>query len=319
MRVVNEEGELLAAFKSAQSEAKKAFGCDDIFVEKYLARPKHIEVQVLGDKSGNIVHLFERDCSIQRRHQKVIEFAPALTLSKELRDTICADALKIARAVNYQSAGTLEFLVDAEGHHYFIEMNPRIQVEHTVTEMITGIDLVQAQLLIAQGYTLGSNQIGIRSQADIQPKGYAIQCRVTTEDPNNQFSPETGGIDVYRTGSGFGIRLDGAEGRSGATITPYYDSLLVKITAHSRTFEDARRKALRSIGELTVSGVKTNVAFLINVLNHPKFRQGNCDTGFINNHPELFDIKPKSDDELKLLMFIGNKVVNETKRPQERI
>jgi len=313
MRVVSQESELLAAFRSARSEAKKAFGSDDIFVEKYLTRPKHIEVQVLGDNDGNIVHLFERDCSIQRRHQKVIEFAPALTLSPELRQSICDDALKIARAVSYRSAGTLEFLVDAGGSHYFIEMNPRIQVEHTVTEMITGIDLVQAQLLIAQGYPLSSRQINIRGQEDIQTKGYAIQCRVTTEDPGNQFSPETGIIDVYRSGSGFGIRLDGAEGRAGANITPYYDSLLVKITAHSRAFDDARMKAIRSIRELTVSGVKTNVDFLINVLNHPKFREGSCDTGFINNHPELFNIEPKSDDELKILRYLGNKVVNETK------
>lgn len=313
MRVVKNAGELVESFYSARNEAKKAFGIADIFVEKYLRRPKHIEVQILGDKFGNIVHLFERDCSIQRRHQKVIEFTPAFSLSQKQREEICRDALKIAQAVNYLSAGTVEFLVDDEGNHYFIEMNPRIQVEHTITEMVTGIDIVQSQILIAQGYPLGSPEIGLSSQDEIVSRGYAIQCRVTTEDPANNFAPDAGIIDVYRTGSGFGIRLDGAEGLTGAKINPYYDSLLVKIIASSRTFEDTARKAIRSIRELTARGIKTNVAFLINVLNHPEFLHGTCDTGFINNYPELFDIEPKADKELKLLSFLGDKVVNETK------
>ncbi|MEL7566711.1 MAG: pyruvate carboxylase [Dehalobacterium sp.] len=313
MRIVKNEEELLEAFQSAKNEAKSAFGIDDIFIEKYLKQPKHIEVQVLGDKYGNVVHLYERDCSIQRRHQKVIEFAPAFSLSHEKREAICQDALKIARAVNYRSAGTVEFLVDAYGNHYFIEMNPRIQVEHTVTEMITGFDLVQSQLLIAQGYSLDSPEIGITSQDVIKPRGYAIQCRVTTEDPANNFAPSIGVIDVYRSGSGFGIRLDGGEGFTTAKISPYYDSLLVKVISQSRTFEDTIRKSIRSLKELTVRGVKTNVPFLINVLNHEKFLQGTCDTGFINNHPELFDIKPKADKELKVLKYIGNIVVNETR------
>ncbi|MEF9951886.1 MAG: biotin carboxylase N-terminal domain-containing protein, partial [Clostridium sp.] len=225
MRIVREESELLESFKSAQNEAKKAFGIDDIFIEKYLEKPKHIEVQILGDKYGNIVHLYERDCSIQRRHQKLIEYTPAFSLPIELREKICADAIKIAAAVDYRSAGTAEFLVDAHGNHYFIEMNPRIQVEHTVTEMVTGIDIVQAQLQVAQGYELGSEEIGIKSQDDISVRGYSIQCRITTEDPANNFAPDTGEIDMYRTSSGFGVRLDGGNGFTGATISPYYDSL----------------------------------------------------------------------------------------------
>lgn len=313
MRIVRKEEELLESFKSAKNEAKKAFGIDDIFIEKYLEGPKHIEIQVLGDKHGNIVHLYERDCSIQRRHQKVIEFSPAVSLSEEKRQVICEDALKIAKSVGYISAGTLEFLVDIHGNHYFIEMNPRIQVEHTVSEMTTGIDIVQSQILIAQGYSLDSKEIGICSQEDVKPRGFAIQCRVTTEDPSNSFAPDTGKIDVYRTGSGFGIRLDGGNGFSGAVISPYYDSLLVKTTAYSRTFEDTIRKSIRSIKELNITGVKTNIDFLINVLNNETFRRGQCDTNFIADNPQLFDIKPRTDEEYKVLKIIGEKIVNETK------
>ncbi|MCY6959177.1 pyruvate carboxylase [Clostridium brassicae] len=313
MRIVRNEDELIPSFKSAKNEAKKAFGIDDIFIEKYLENPKHIEVQILGDKSGNIVHLYERDCSVQRRHQKVIEFTPAFALPVEKREEICADALKIANSVGYRSAGTLEFLVDIHGNHYFIEMNPRIQVEHTVTEMVTGIDIVQSQILIAQGYPLNSKEIGITSQNDVNVRGYAIQCRVTTEDPSNNFAPDTGKIDVYRTGSGFGIRLDGGNGFTGAIVSPYYDSLLFKTTAWSRTFEDTIRKSMRSLKELTISGVKTNVDFLINVLNNPVFAKGECTTKFIEDHKELFDIITKTDTEYNILKFIGNKVVNETR------
>ena len=313
MRIVKREEDLLEAFYSAQSEARKAFGNDDIFIEKYLEKPKHIEVQILGDEYGNIVHLFERDCSIQRRHQKVIEFTPAISLTQEKREAICQDAIKIAKSVDYKSAGTVEFLVDMHGNHYFIEMNPRIQVEHTVTEMVTGIDIVQSQILIAEGYALNSREIGIESQEVIEPRGYAIQCRVTCEDPTNEFAPDIGKIDVYRTGSGFGIRLDGGNGFTGSEVSPYYDSLLVKVTSWSRTFEDAIRKSIRSIREFKVSGVKVNSGFLLNVLNHETFLRGDCDTGFIANNPELFNIKPKSNKELKLLKYIGEKVVNETK------
>jgi pyruvate carboxylase len=308
---VRSETDLLKEFHSCKNEAKKAFGLDDIFIEKYLDRPKHIEVQILGDNYGNIVHLYERDCSIQRRHQKVIEFTPALTISKEKRQVICADAIKIAQSVNYRSAGTVEFLLDSQGNHYFIEMNPRIQVEHTVTEMVTGIDIVQSQILIAQGYKLNSKQIGIPGQNAIKARGYAIQCRITTEDPTNSFAPDTGKIDVYRTGSGFGIRLDGGNGYTGSTIGPYYDSLLVKITSCSRTFEDTINKSKRAIREAVIGGVKTNEAFLLNVLSHPKFIKGECDTSFLDTTPELFDITPIEDHEAIILKFIGEKVVNE--------
>ncbi|NEZ46788.1 pyruvate carboxylase [Clostridium niameyense] len=312
MRIVKDEKELISSFRSAKNEARKAFGIDDMFIEKYLENPKHIEVQVLGDKKGNIVHLYERDCSIQRRHQKVVEYTPAFALSEEKRQEICNDALKIAKAVDYRSAGTLEFLVDNFGNHYFIEMNPRIQVEHTVTEMVTGIDIVQSQILIAEGYDLTSDEVGIKSQEDIKTRGFAIQCRITTEDPSNNFAPDTGKIEDYRTGSGFGIRLDGGNGFTGAIISPYYDSLLVKTTAWSRTFNDAIRKSIRSIKELKISGVKTNIDFLINVLNHEKFVEGKCGTKFIEENPKLFDIRPNADEELRIIKFIGEKVVNET-------
>ncbi len=312
MRVVYDESDLLSQFRNAKNEAKKAFGIDDIFIEKYLEEPKHIEVQILGDEHGNIVHLYERDCSIQRRHQKIVEMTPAIGIDDELRQRLCNDALKIAREVNYISAGTVEFLVDKHGNHYFIEMNPRIQVEHTITEMTTGIDIVQSQILIAQGYALDSEKIGIPSQQSIKPRGYSIQCRITTEDPDNNFAPDTGRLEVYRTGSGYGIRLDGGNGYTGSEISPYYDSLLVKIVSWSRTFEDATKKAIRSIKEMNVKGVKTNEAFLINVLNHEKFLTGQCDTHFIDDTPELFDIRPKKDYETKILKFIGEKIVNET-------
>ncbi|MDN5299800.1 MAG: pyruvate carboxylase [Clostridiales bacterium] len=313
MRIVREERALLGEYHMAKNEAKKAFGNDDIFIEKYLESPKHIEVQLLGDKHGNIVHLYERDCSIQRRHQKVIEFTPALSISAAQREAICGDAIKIAASVNYRGAGTAEFLVDKNGKHYFIEMNPRIQVEHTVSEMVTGIDIVQSQILVAEGYALDSDEIGIKKQSDIEARGYAIQCRVTTEDPKNDFMPDTGKIDVYRTGSGFGVRLDGGNGFTGAVITPYYDSLLVKCTTWSRTFEDAIRKSIRAVKEIKISGVKTNTDFLINVLNHPTFKAGQCDTNFIAENKSLTDFKSKTDKELRVLSFIGEKVVNETK------
>ena len=313
MRIVKNEEELIRNFHEARSEAKKAFGIDDIFIEKYIDSPKHIEVQILGDKHGNIVHLFERDCSIQRRHQKLIEFCPAISLSEEKRLEICNDAVKLAKYVGYINAGTVEFLVDKDMNHYFIEVNPRIQVEHTVTEEITGLDIVQSQILIAQGYRLDSNEISIKSQDDIHPRGYAIQCRITTEDPINNFAPDTGRIEVYRTGSGAGIRLDGGNGFTGSIISPYYDSLLVKLTARARTFKDAIRKSKRSISELKVSGVKTNSSFLLNVLNTKEFEQGICSTSFIADNPQLFEISHKGDKELKVLNYIGEKIVNVTK------
>ena len=313
MRVVKDESTLIKEYYSAKNEAKKSFGIDDVFIEKYLEKPKHIEVQIMGDNFGNIVHLYERDCSIQRRHQKVVEFTPAFGITDEQRKVICEDAIKIVKSIDYCSVGTVEFLLDSNGQHYFIEVNPRIQVEHTVTEMVTGIDIVQAQILIAAGYPLSSKEIGINGQEDIVPRGFAIQCRVTTEDPLNNFAPDTGIIDTYRTGSGFGIRLDGGSGFTGANITPYYDSLLVKVTAHSRTFEDASKKASRALKEILIRGVKTNIPLLINILNHQEFLSGKCNTGFLTYHPSLFDISKKSDVELKVLNYLGDKIVNETK------
>lgn len=318
MRIVRDPADIANEFRRAKSEAATAFGIDDIFIEKYLENPKHIEVQVFGDRYGNLVHLYERDCSIQRRHQKVVEFTPSLILTPEQRADICADALKIAGAVDYFCAGTVEFLLDRDGNHYFIEMNPRVQVEHTVTEMVTGIDIVQSQILAAEGYAIGDPEMPIKSQEDIHQRGYAIQCRITTEDPANGFAPDTGTIELYRSASGYGIRLDGGNAFTGAVISPYYDSLLVKVTAFDMTFNGARRKAIRALRETQIKGVKTNVGFVLNVLNHPLFAAGKCDTGFIAANPELMDIRTKEDKELKLIKFLGDKIVNETRgeKPQ---
>ncbi len=312
MRIVRDEKNLLKEYHSAVSEATKAFGDGTIFIEKYLEEPKHVEVQILGDKHGQVVHLYERDCSIQRRHQKVIEFTPSLFLSDAQRKEICADAIKLAKAVHYCSAGTIEFLVDKQGNHYFIEMNPRIQVEHTVTELVTGIDLVQSQILVAEGYALDSDEINLKSQSDVQVRGYAIQCRVTTENPKMHFMPDTGQIDVYRTASGPGIRLDGGNGFTGSVITPYYDSLLVKCSAFGRSFEDTRRKALRALKETDIEGVETNKDFLINVLEHPLFKAGKCNTKFIDDHPELFNISEANSPAYNITRYFGNVVVNES-------
>lgn len=311
MRIVENEEELISKFKSAKNEARKAFGDDSMFIEKYLNKPKHIEVQILGDKHGNIVHLYERDCSIQRRHQKVIEYTPAFSLPQSLRDDICNDALKIANSIGYSNAGTVEFLVDSDLNHFFIEVNPRVQVEHTVTEMCTDIDIVQSQILIAMGYPLNSEEIGISSQSDIKMNGFSIQCRVTTEDPLNNFMPDTGHINLYRSSSGFGVRLDGGNGFTGAVISPYYDSLLVKVITHGRTWSDTIRKAKRSLSELKIGGVKTNIGFLLNVLNTAEFGVGSCDTGFIESHPELFEIQNSEDKELRLMRILANRIVND--------
>ncbi len=310
MRRVNDPGEMAAALEMVTGEAVKAFGSSEIFMEKYLEEPKHIEVQVLGDGQGNLVHLFERDCSLQRRYQKVVEFTPAFSLDTEIRSRLYEDALKIARQVGYVSAGTVEFLVDKHGSHYFIEMNPRIQVEHTVTEEVTGIDIVRAQLLIAEGLPLSTPSIGIRSQTDVSMRGYAIQCRITTEDPANNFAPDTGKLTAYRSGGGNGVRLDAGNAFTGAEITPYYDSLLVKITAHDNSFLGAVRKALRSVGEVRVRGVKTNIRFLTNILENPVFQSGACSTQFIDETPELFVFGKEGDRATKVLMHIGDVIVN---------
>ena len=310
MRVARGQRELLEGLVSARSEARAAFGNPAVFLERYIERPKHIEVQVLGDHHGNLVHLFERDCSIQRRHQKVVEFAPSMGLSQAQREAICEDALKIARSVSYRNAGTVEFLVDQEGRHYFIEVNPRIQVEHTVTEAITGRNLVTAQILVAQGKKLSDPEIGIAKQADVQMRGYAIQCRITTEDPQNGFAPDFGVLKAYRSPGGFGVRLDAGSAYVGAVITPHYDSLLVKMTTWGLSFGAAAHIMDRSLQEFRVRGVKTNISFLENVMRHPGFLAGKCDTSFIETHPELLQAVVKKDRGTKVLKFLGEVIVN---------
>ena len=310
MRVVRSAAELPELLDRARSEAKKAFGDDAVFLEKLVSRPKHIEVQILGDNHGSLVHLFERDCSVQRRHQKVVEYAPAWSLPQELRARLADDALKIGRQVGYANAGTVEFLVGEDGRHYFIEVNPRIQVEHTVTEAITGRDLVQSQIRIAQGYKLSDPEIGIASQADVVQRGVAIQVRVTAEDPKNDFLPDTGKIQVFRAAAGLGIRLDDGSGYVGARVSPYYDSLLVKITASGLEWNYARRKVVRSLREFRIRGVKTNLAFLENVLLHPTFAAGKAHTTFIDETPELVQYQPRRDRATRILRYIGSTIVN---------
>ena len=316
MRVVREPGELAQAFTSARSEALSAFGSPQLFIERYLDRPRHIEVQVLGDQQGQIVHLFERDCSVQRRHQKIVEIAPAPELSEAARERLHDYALRIARAVGYQSAGTVEFLLEpaeepgGEERIYFIEVNTRIQVEHTVTEMITGYDLIKAMILTAQGHALSDPEIGIASQRAIQVHGHAIQARVTTEDPERQFAPDSGRIITYRAAAGFGIRLDAAVGGSGAVVLPHYDSLLVKVCAQGRSLSDAANKLDRSLAEFRIRGVKTNIRFLQNVIRHPTFLSGQTWTRFVDDTPELFALKPRRDRGSKALRAIGDILIN---------
>lgn len=310
MRVARNQKELLEGLVSARSEAKASFGNPAVFLERYIERPKHIEVQVLGDEHGNLIHLFERDCSIQRRHQKVVEFAPSLAITPAQREAICGDALKIARSVGYRNAGTWEFLVDQEGKHYFIEVNPRIQVEHTVTELITGRNLVQAQILVAQGKKLSDPEIAIGSQADVQMRGYAIQCRITTEDPQNGFAPDYGVLKAYRSPGGAGVRLDAGSAFGGAVITPHYDSLLVKISCWGLRFDAAAKVMDRSLAEFRIRGVKTNIPFLENVMRHHVFLDGKCDTSFIEAHPELLQVPQKKDRGTKLLKFLAEVTVN---------
>lgn len=310
MRIVNEASELEEAYDRAKSEAKSSFGNDAVYVERFVTDPKHIEVQILGDSHGNIVHLYDRDCSVQRRHQKVVEVAPSVNLSYELRMAICDAGVKLAKNVGYVNAGTVEFLVTPTGEFFFIEVNPRIQVEHTITEMITGIDIVQSQLMIADGKSLFDKEIGIPAQDKIACNGYAIQGRVTTEDPHNNFMPDTGKITVYRTSGGFGVRLDGGNGFQGAVITPYYDSLLVKLSTWALSFEQAAAKMSRNLREIRVRGLKTNIEFLEKVVEHENFISGNYTTKFIDSTPELFDFEAKKDRGTKVLNFIGETVVN---------
>ncbi|KAI4251612.1 MAG: hypothetical protein L6R42_008318, partial [Xanthoria sp. 1 TBL-2021] len=307
MRVVRAQETLKDSFERATSEAKSAFGNGTVFVERFLDRPKHIEVQLLGDNQGNVVHLYERDCSVQRRHQKVVELAPAKDLPVGVRDAILADAVKLASSVKYRNAGTAEFLVDQKNRHYFIEINPRIQVEHTITEEITGIDIVAAQIQIAAGASL--EQLGL-TQDRISTRGFAIQCRITTEDPAQGFSPDTGKIEVYRSAGGNGVRLDGGNGFAGAIITPHYDSMLVKCTCLASTYEIVRRKMLRALVEFRIRGVKTNIPFLGSLLTHPTFIEGTCWTTFIDDTPELFALVGSQNRAQKLLGYLGDVAVN---------
>jgi pyruvate carboxylase len=311
MRVVHRSSELSDKLVEAQAEAGSAFGNPAIFIEKYIPRAKHIEVQILGDQHGNVIHLHERDCSVQRRHQKVIEVAPSYGLPEHLIRELCDAAARMASEIRYDNAGTIEFLLDLDTFEwYFIEMNPRIQVEHTVTEEITGLDLVRAQILIAQGHHLHGLEVGMPAQNQVPRSGYAIQCRVTTEDPENKFTPDYGKLLAYRSPGGFGVRLDGAQGFAGAVITPFYDSMLVKVTASGQTYAMALDRMHRALAEFRIRGVKTNIPFLENVITDHTFRAGQASTTLIDNTPELFSFKPRRDRATKLLNFLGNIVVN---------
>ncbi len=314
MRVVPTQKEFAGLFEQAQRESLTAFGSPDIFVEKFIPRPRHIEVQLLGDQHGHLVHLFERDCSVQRRHQKVVEIAPAPFLEPGIRNEICESALKIGKAVSYQNAGTVEFLYDTDEHKfYFIEVNPRIQVEHTVTEEVTGIDIVKSQILIAQGTPLSDPEIDLADQSAIRTNGFAIQCRVTTEDPANNFMPDYGRLSHYRSSGGVGVRLDSGSAFSGAVVNPFYDSLLVKVSVRGRRFQDAADRMERCLQEFRIRGVKTNIPFLVKVMTHPQFLSGGFTTRFIDETPALFQFAPRKDRATKVLTFLGETIVNGAK------
>ena len=310
MRVIRAESELETAYSDARGEAAKAFGDDTMFLEKFIESPKHIEVQILGDNEGNLVHLFERDCSVQRRFQKVVEVAPSVALREETRQKLFGYALAITRHVNYSNAGTVEFLVDKDENVYFIEVNPRIQVEHTVTEQVTGIDIVRSQIQIARGCLLSDPELRIYSQDDVKCNGFSIQCRITTEDPENGFQPDYGTLIAYRSAAGFGIRLDVGAAYTGALVSPVFDSMLVKVTSWGRTLEGAVSRGHRALREFRIRGVKTNIGFLQNVLHHPTFASGKATVAFIDNHPELFEIKQRFDRATKTLRYIANLTVN---------
>jgi pyruvate carboxylase len=311
MRVVRKESDLAPLLDEARNEAGRAFGNPAVFLEKYIPRAKHIEVQILGDSHGGVLHLHERDCSVQRRHQKVVEVAPSINLPDKVRTELCDAAVKIAKGIGYNNAGTVEFLYDYDRHEwFFIEMNPRIQVEHTVTEQITGIDLVGAQILVAAGAHLHGPELALPAQDAVPRNGFAVQCRVTTEDPANNFTPNYGKIVTYRSSAGFGVRLDSGMGTTGSTITPFYDSLLVKITASGRTFPTALDRMHRALREFRIRGVKTNMPFLENVVTNPVFRSGDATTTFIDKTPALFEFKPRRDRATKLMHFLADVTVN---------
>jgi pyruvate carboxylase len=311
MRVVHAADELAGKVDEAQREAGAAFGRPDVFVERFVRRAKHVEVQILGDQHGGLIHLWERDCSVQRRHQKVVEVAPAVGLDSSLRQHICDAAVRLCRSVGYQSAGTVEFLLDVDRQEfYFIEVNPRIQVEHTVTEVVTGVDLVRSQILIAQGHRLHEAPLSLPAQDRIETRGVALQCRITTEDPENHFIPDYGRISNYRSPGGFAVRLDGGNGFAGAVITPYFDSLLVKVTTSGHTLDEAVRRADRALREFRIRGVKTNIAFLDNLILHPTFVSGDATTEFVDSTPELFRFRPPRDRASKVLSYLGEVIVN---------
>ncbi len=311
MRVIETASDLDAQLDAARREAKAAFGNDEVYLEKLVRNARHVEVQVIGDLHGNLVHLFERDCSVQRRNQKVVERAPAPYLDDALREQLCDAALRLMRSVGYTHAGTVEFLMDADtGAFHFIEVNPRIQVEHTVTEQVTGIDIVKAQLRITEGARIGEADCPVPQQAAIRLNGHALQCRITTEDPENHFTPDYGRISAYRSAAGFGLRLDGGTAYSGAVITPYYDSLLVKVTAWAPTPQEAIRRMDRGLREFRIRGVATNLQFVENVINHPDFVEGRVTTRFIDSTPELFRFARRRDRATRLLRYIGEVTVN---------
>lgn len=320
MRVVEQESELATNLEQAQREAKNAFGSDEVFLEKLVGKARHLEVQILGDQHGNLIHLHERDCSVQRRHQKVVELAPAPNLDRKIASQLHEAALAIGKEVGYHCAGTVEFLYDTEANKfYFIEVNPRIQVEHTVTEEVTGIDLVRAQILVSQGEKLGDNSLGLPLQKDVQVFGAAIQCRVTTEDPTNQFRPDYGRITHYRSAGGMGVRLDAGSAYSGAVVNPFYDSLLVKVTTRGRNLNEAAGRMERCLQEFRIRGVKTNIPFLISLITHPTFLAGDATTRMIDKTPELFALTRRRDRATRLLTFIAETVVNGNKMVTEKI
>ncbi|MBS1589502.1 MAG: pyruvate carboxylase [Bacteroidetes bacterium] len=310
MRVVRNDEELKKAFHEARSEAKNAFGDDTVFLEKFVENPKHIEVQIAADKHGNIVHLFERDCSVQRRFQKVVEIAPSVSLKEATKHKLYDYALNITRAVNYDNLGTVEFLVDKDENIYFIEVNPRIQVEHTVTEMITGVDLIKTQLYIASGYPLSAPEIDLGNQQKIEKHGVAMQCRITTEDPLNGFKPDYGTLITYRNATGFGVRLDEGSTYPGMKISPFFDSMLVKVSTQGKSLEESVQKMHRALKEFRIRGVRNNIQFLENLITHPNFISGSATVNFIQEHPELFAISEHQDRGTKMLQFLADITVN---------
>lgn len=310
MRVIREASEVENNFNEARREAKNAFGDDTIFIEKYVDDPKHIEIQIAADRHGNIVHLFERDCSVQRRYQKVVEVAPSYGLSDEVKQALYRHAVAICEHVKYNNVGTVEFLLDKDENIYFIEVNPRIQVEHTVTEMVTGVDLIKTQLFIAGGYKLSDVQIKIPSQDALSINGYAMQCRITTEDPENDFKPDYGTIITYRSAAGFGIRLDAGSLYLGAKVSPFFDSMLVKVSAQSRSFDGACRKMNRALKEFRIRGVKTNIQFLENIVNHEHFKAGKATVTWVQKERKLFKFDQRLDRATNAVKYLGEVVVN---------